>query len=758
MPTIEETIHEALISRAYSRGREATESDDLGPRYLAREFARVATETCSPDQQRMLIGFLLTEHNYHEHEATSLTRQVNSAVEDFHHLETSLSGHTAEQLARPGGTATAKLGVILHIQSKDSNFSDFFDDRNATMAMLSKKGVSAKFMFGFDWHWRGETTDEWRSRTYCHFAKWPKQLRNAHDRFSRECLALGVKTTLQSSRGLTVNGLEFDLDFQEIHLRRIILYLPHPAAAFFTDRDTALTHSLKLDRGWEFMLWLVGKPYGLRTFVDELVHNRKTGFQKCSITTNLWNYRQIEQSESRFLAYSEFKEPFLVWAARYLGVDPAGLLRQGESLFEAVSSKLRAKLSRSRLGNEAKKRKDLEVQAIKAETKRLKLLRAKVRRLQKKQAKLLQHESGVPVAPEADADGSGPSDEHDHSLSVLVERDFANESAKYDTRDAICCGFPKALGDSILNGADQEASEALNNDLLGATDGKGLEALDNNLIDAIDDNIDGVGAVLEDEAPHEHPEVDSTASQRPISLVSIWDSYATIQGTEIASIADGIAVIPRKHRLKPLRMFVPLQPANAARSLGGPLRVFVTPTAVLLRIHDVQIFWIDIELLLMTFLGHEWSTQLGFELAALEEQTKGDDGATPTQTWKSIISKHRLLRGSQYKFSHGRCAVFDIDIRLNDFAGESIAVLGSLSEGPQHAHYAGTGCKKGDPGLRLGIWIEYTNCKGILTSRWIKVGGDGNVARLNTLVDTLEGRPKSWTEGQPRRYLKHWRG
>ena len=179
---------------------------------------------------------------------------MDAALEEFYSNEAIISGCDRDRLSCPGGPPDAELGVILHVETKDIEFGNFYDPDNETMKLLRTKGVRHELNFGFDWHWRGETTQDWLTRRKYPFPKWKKQLRDFHNDFSWQlmeiipmpflvtgaaCAREGIRQRLPLAKRLRVNDvLEFDLDFRAGVLRRIILHLAHPVAGFYTNEKT----------------------------------------------------------------------------------------------------------------------------------------------------------------------------------------------------------------------------------------------------------------------------------------------------------------------------------------------------------------------------------------------------------------------------------------------------------------------------------------------------------------------------------------
>ena len=94
-------------------------------------------------------------------------------------------------MIRHSGPLDAGVGVVLHVQHCRPEDEDtfiappFWDCKNQSIQVLSKKGFSDTFTFGMDWHWRAaaESTD-------CPMKKWGRRLRACHDSFSSHVLGL----------------------------------------------------------------------------------------------------------------------------------------------------------------------------------------------------------------------------------------------------------------------------------------------------------------------------------------------------------------------------------------------------------------------------------------------------------------------------------------------------------------------------------------------------------------------------------------
>jgi hypothetical protein len=80
-----------------------------------------------------------------------------------------------------------------------------------------------------------------------------------------------------------------------------------------------------------------------------------------------------------------------------------------------------------------------------------------------------------------------------------------------------------------------------------------------------------------------------------------------------------------------------------------------------------------------------------------------------------------------------------------------------VAEGHEQSDCCSTSVRAGDPGRRLKIRARYSTEQGTV-ERWVKLTGEGNTAKINSLVDLLEGRGREWIAEQPRGYLRRYGG
>ncbi|KEF51839.1 uncharacterized protein A1O9_12176 [Exophiala aquamarina CBS 119918] len=157
-------------------------------------------------------------------------------------LEIAISREPRERLADPSRPEDAELGIILHCQTMKGHVGQFWNLESRAIQLLSAKGLSREFIFGFDWHWRAEESARRPDKTACPTKRWSFAKHSVHDAFSRELLELlplpwviigggcakdSYRRTLSPlakqipvSLSDTVN-LQIELDIQEKGIKRI---------------------------------------------------------------------------------------------------------------------------------------------------------------------------------------------------------------------------------------------------------------------------------------------------------------------------------------------------------------------------------------------------------------------------------------------------------------------------------------------------------------------------------------------------------
>jgi hypothetical protein len=231
-------------------------------------------------------------------------------------------------------------------------------------------------MFGFDWHWRAETSA--RGRGGCSTNYWTEALRNLHDTLSSNllkilplpllivaggCARMSYRKTL-STRARHVEivlasnfSIEFDLDFTPNGLTRITTYIPHPSASFFSaEKFKQFSISIREDAPLNFFLWLLGKDSIGGTSIERHPKHRRRVLCLAPLG-DLHTYRAIEREVGRSLAENEYNIEFLTWARRYLKADLDAILARRESVVERIMEMIKQKLRRP--GNTTQNRQNI---------------------------------------------------------------------------------------------------------------------------------------------------------------------------------------------------------------------------------------------------------------------------------------------------------------------------------------------------------------------------------------------------------------
>ena len=134
----------------------------------------------------------------------------------------------------------------------------------------------------FDWHWRAEIALSGRSR--CSTLPWKPSLKQLHDTMSRETLhilplpflvvcghcakghyqkTLGKDAKILKLAIAPGGNLEFALDFQHLGLKRIAIFVRHPAPPQY---GASFLFKAELDAGFNFFLWLFGREHEEASF------------------------------------------------------------------------------------------------------------------------------------------------------------------------------------------------------------------------------------------------------------------------------------------------------------------------------------------------------------------------------------------------------------------------------------------------------------------------------------------------------------
>ena len=339
---------------------------------VASRFAKSAATQLQDHELSALTAFFRKTHHHAKPNVKQLLREN---LQEFYQAEMLLSGQDQSRLTAPSGAEDAKLGLILHIQSRDGCVPPFWDPSSATIQMLEGKGLNDQMLFGYDWHWRAESLND-RHDPNCSTRWWSKPLRQLHDEFSMDVLRMlplpfvvifgscpqksfrrlsGHKLKLVEVTLMPPDGkLQFLLDFnsRDGSLSRIYCLLNHPAAIFYAKASLLRTISLCLDSGLNFILWLLGSQHEPTYFFRKATLCHYTRWQpfglerglKGAPLAELHAYRRQERREERRLTVHDYSATFLAWTRNYLGQDPAELLDQEVSIVSAIQEKINQKL------------------------------------------------------------------------------------------------------------------------------------------------------------------------------------------------------------------------------------------------------------------------------------------------------------------------------------------------------------------------------------------------------------------------------
>lgn len=141
--------------------------------------------------------------------------------------------------------------------------------------------------------------------------------------------------------------LRFDLDFRDGTLRRIILYVHHPTAGFFQNRDSRVKMAVQIDAGMNFFLWSLGKQHDPNTFQRHYASCGCPRLKKSAPLLEMWNYVKVETAEKRYLQLEDYSSLFVRWVGRFLRRDPTAVLAARCSLAGEAAKIIRKRMSQS---------------------------------------------------------------------------------------------------------------------------------------------------------------------------------------------------------------------------------------------------------------------------------------------------------------------------------------------------------------------------------------------------------------------------
>ena len=262
--------------------------------------------------------------------------------------------------------------------------------------------------------------------------------------------------------------------------------------------------------------------------------------------------------------------------------------------------------------------------------------------------------------------------------------------------------------------------------------------------------------------PPSPEQVDELTPGEPdeLTLEELDEPFApeSIQGKPVHLVANGTVKIRRSALQQPLRFRLSTAKAKEILVLKEIPCLYLTLEAVQLCVQKTVVYERSIERLLMSEQREEWMLQVLSELETLGGSIPGPNAFVGNEKWMRTEFRNKLLGGSDFHFKDQVSTVQLIVIRIPEAIGDTIFLQGELVPARcEHPDWCCTSHQADDPGRRLGIKVRYSTKQGMV-EQWYKLGGKKNAAKLNSLVDVLEGREREWTAQQPRRCLKGWGG
>lgn len=183
-----------------------------------------------------------------------------------------------------------------------------------------------------------------------------------HDKFSADVLALlplsfnvvfeecarkhYERAPIQGQRRLLSvpvlpgSNLDFDLRFKAGKMKRMTVFIEHPAAVFF-GRPAGANHSVQIDAALTFLLWLLRKEHDRCAFQKLSSRHRRGLPPLVAPIGEILHYSQLEKAGQRILTRDDYTVRFWSWAEGFLQVSPTTILESGKSVVAAVQEQLR---------------------------------------------------------------------------------------------------------------------------------------------------------------------------------------------------------------------------------------------------------------------------------------------------------------------------------------------------------------------------------------------------------------------------------
>lgn len=172
--TIDNTVESSSIGVHFNASSDVS---DITGRRIAFLSAKEADKSPSQAEAGALHQFLTRATQ--ECGAKHLDECLSARLEKFYTTEMVLTKVPRSRLAKPSGPPDAELALLMHCQSKEGDIGEFWGTQSRSIQLLSKKGLSGEFVFGYDWHRRKEGSARERKGN-CPAVKWPLAQRLLH--------------------------------------------------------------------------------------------------------------------------------------------------------------------------------------------------------------------------------------------------------------------------------------------------------------------------------------------------------------------------------------------------------------------------------------------------------------------------------------------------------------------------------------------------------------------------------------------------
>jgi hypothetical protein len=178
-------------------------SDELLPPNIAQRFAAEAASTLTKNEIQALLEFLQRTCHF---DRRALQHLVQHKLETFHAAESEESKGSCGRLGTPSGPEDADIGLIMHCQTKRGQIGEFWDHESPSIQLLAAKGLNPEFLYGYDWHWRAETSARRPGKVSCPTNTWTATQVTLQDAMSAELLE-ALPLFVGSSCGVMPKGV-----------------------------------------------------------------------------------------------------------------------------------------------------------------------------------------------------------------------------------------------------------------------------------------------------------------------------------------------------------------------------------------------------------------------------------------------------------------------------------------------------------------------------------------------------------------------